>query len=150
MKTILKYQQLQEVKRNCNELQRPNTIRLFTVEWTDTAAVMVWVHKSISNRIDRYKLWNDRVIEPRLITQRGHLTILGVHAAREGREELNEGFYETLQKALDAVNKNDYTMVTGDMNNVTVRNNRVANIVGTNGEATLISNGKKTERFTHI
>ena len=25
-----------EIKRNCNELKRLNTIRLFTVEWTDT------------------------------------------------------------------------------------------------------------------
>jgi len=40
-------------------------------------------------------------------------------------------FYEALQKILDKVNKNDYIMLIGDMNA------RVANIVGTNGEATL-------------
>ena len=93
---------------------------------------MIWLHKSISNNIDHYTF----VIETKLKTQRGHLTILGVYAPTEGRDELNEEFYETLQKILDKVNKNDYIMLIGDMN-ARVGNNRVANIVGTNGEATL-------------
>jgi hypothetical protein len=40
------------------------------------------------------------------------------------------------------VNKNDYIMLIGDMN-ARVGNNRVANIVGTNGEATLNGKGRK-------
>ena len=94
------------------------------------SGVMIWIHKSISNKTDHYKFWNDRVIETRLKTQRGHLTILGVNAPTEGRDELNE-FYETLQKILDKVNKNDCIMFIGDMN-ARVGNNIVANIVGTN------------------
>jgi CRISPR/Cas system CSM-associated protein Csm2 small subunit len=31
----------------------------------------------------------------------------------EGREELSKGFYETLQKILDTVNNNDYTLLKG-------------------------------------
>jgi len=69
------------------------------------------------------------------------LTILGVYAPTEGRDELNEEFYETLQKILDKVNKNDYMMLTG------VGNKRVSNRVGTNGEATLNSNGRKLTDF---
>ena len=53
------------------------------------SGVMIWIHKSISIRIDHYKFWNDRVKETRRKTQRGHLTILGVYAPRERREELN-------------------------------------------------------------
>ena len=97
---------------------------------------MIWIYKSISNRIDHYKFWNSRVIETRLKTQTEHLTILGVHAPTEGREELNKEFYETLQKILNPVNKNDYIMLIGDMN-ARVGNNRAANIVGTNGDDTL-------------
>jgi len=41
------------------------------------------------------------------------------------RDELNEEFYEKLQKILDKVNKNDYIMLIGDMN-ARVGNNRVA------------------------
>jgi len=89
------------------------------------SGIMVWIHKSISNRMDHYKFWNDRVIETRLKTQRGHLTILGVYGMTEGTEELNEEFYETLQKILDKVNKNDYSMLIGDMN-ARVGNNRFA------------------------
>jgi len=96
---------------------------------------MIWIHKSISNKIEHYKFWNDRIIETRLKKQRGHLPILGIYASTEGRDELNDEFYETLQKVLDKVNRNDYIMLIGDMN-VRVGNNRVINIVGTNGEAT--------------
>ena len=80
------------------------------------SGVMIWIHKSISNNIDHYTFWNDRLIETRLKTQRGHLTTLGEYAPTEGRDELNEEFYETLQKILDKVNKNDYIMLIGDMN----------------------------------
>ena len=54
-----------------------------------------------------------------------------MYARTEGRDELNEEFYEKLQKVLDKVNKNDYIMLIGDMN-ARVGNKRVANIVGTN------------------
>ena len=57
-----------------------------------------------------------------------------------------KNFTETLQKILDKVNKNDYIMLIGDMN-ARVGSNRVANIVGTNGEATLNSNGRKLIDF---
>jgi len=80
------------------------------------SGVMIWIRKSISNKIDYYKFWNDRVIETRLKIQRGHLTILGVYAPTKVRDELNEEFYETLQKILDKVNKTDYIMLIGDMN----------------------------------
>ena len=106
-----------------------------------TRGVMILIHKSISNKIDLYKFWNDRIIETRLKTQLEHLTILGVYAPTEGRDELNEEFYETLQKLLDKVNKNNYIMLIGDMN-ARVGNNRISNIVGTNGEATLNSNSR--------
>jgi len=59
--------------------------------------------------------------------------------ARKVRDELNEEFYETLQKILDKVNKKEYIMLMGDAN-ARAGNNRFANIVGTNGEATLNSN----------
>jgi len=84
-----------------------------------------------------------------LKTQKLHITILAVYGVTECREELNEEFYDTLQKILHKVNKNDYIMLIGDMNG-RVGNNRVANIVGTNGEDTLNSNGEKLIDFWHI
>jgi hypothetical protein len=110
------------------------------------SAVMIWIHKAISDKIDRHKLWNDKVIETRLKTQTVHLTILAVYGVTEGREELNEVFCDTLQKILDKVNRKDYIMLIGDRNG-RVGNNRVANIVGTNGEATLNRNGRKLIDF---
>jgi len=77
----------------------------------DQSGDMIWIRKSISNKIDHYKFWNNRVIETKLKTQRGHLTILGVYALTEVRDELNEEFYETLQKMFDKLNKNNYIML---------------------------------------
>jgi len=71
---------------------------------------------------------------------------LAVYGVTEGREELNDEFYETLQQILDNVNKKDYIMLIGDMND-RVRNNRVANIVGTNGEDSLNRKGRKLIDF---
>jgi hypothetical protein len=51
----------------------------------DQSRVMIWIHKLISNKIDHYNFWNDRVVERRLKTRREHLTILGVYAPTEGR-----------------------------------------------------------------
>jgi hypothetical protein len=101
---------------------------------------MIWIHKSILNKLDHYKFWNDRVIDTRLETERGHLTILAVYTPTEGRDELYEQVYETLQNILHKVNKKDYIMLIRDMN-ARVGNNRVTNTVGTKGEATLNSNG---------
>jgi hypothetical protein len=39
------------------------------------SGVMIWNYKSISNRKDYFKFWNDKVTDTRLKTQRGHLTI---------------------------------------------------------------------------
>jgi len=54
------------------------------------SGVVIWIHRSISNKIDCYKFWNNRVIETRLETQRRHLTILAVCGLTEGGDELNE------------------------------------------------------------
>jgi hypothetical protein len=76
----------------------------------------------------------------------GHLTILAVCAPTGVRDEINEEFYETLQKILDKVNKNYYILLTLDVNG-RVGNNRVVNIVRTNGETALNIKGKKLIDF---
>ena len=60
----------------------------------------------------------------------------------EGREELNEEFYETLQKISDKVNKNDYMILICGIK-AKVENNKNTNVVGTNGEVILNNNCKK-------
>ena len=56
------------------------------------------------------------------------------------KAEMNQlkNFMKRYIKILDKVNKNDNIILIGDMN-ARVGNNIVANIVGTNGEATLIA-----------
>jgi len=69
-----------------------------------------------------------------------------VYGVTEGRDDISEEFYETLQKILDKVNKIYYLMLIRDTN-ATVGNNKVANIVGTNGAAILNSNVRKLIDF---
>ena len=48
----------------------------------------------------------------------------------EVQNELNEEFCEVLQKLIDIVDKNDYIILTGDMN-ARVENSSVENVRGT-------------------
>lgn len=72
-----------------------------------------------------------------------------VYVPTEGREELSEEFYETLQKIVDKVNKIEYIMSIGGMD-ARAGNNKGTNIMDTNGQAASNNNGKKAERFLHI
>ena len=60
------------------------------------SGVMIWIHKSISNKIVHYIFWNNRVIKTRLKTQRGHLTILGVHIMP--RQKLGMNYMKNFMK----------------------------------------------------
>jgi exonuclease III len=104
-------------KRNCKVLETENYTVLYSgVNRYNRGQFGVMIHKSTSIKIEYCKFWNDRIIETRIKINRGHLTIVGVYAPTGGREESNEEFYETLQKILDKVNKNNYIMLIVDMN----------------------------------
>jgi hypothetical protein len=68
--------------------------------------VMIWVHKSISKTVYHYRYWSDRILKIRCKINRGYLTILGLYAPEEGRQELTDDFYLQLQNIYDKVNKN--------------------------------------------
>jgi CRISPR/Cas system CSM-associated protein Csm2 small subunit len=78
--------------------------------------VMICVHKSFRYKIAYYKLLNNRNYCNKTKTHRGHLKILGVYVPIEGKKQNREEFYETLQNILDKVNKNDYIMLIGNLN----------------------------------
>jgi len=86
-----------EIARNQRDLTLYGYLQLVDRHTRGHSGFMLWIQKSISDKIGRYKFRKDRVIERRLKTQRGHLTALGVYAPTEGRDELNEELYETLQ-----------------------------------------------------
>jgi exonuclease III len=110
------------------------------------SGVMIWVHESIAKTTDYYNYWNDRIIEARFRINRGYLTILGLYAPEEGRQELSDEFYEQLQNILEKTNKNDYILMMGDLN-ARIGNITIMKIVGTDGEPTVNNNGKKLMDF---
>jgi len=56
------------------------------------------IYQKWTTRITNYSFVNDRIITARLKTKRGHITIIGVYAPEEGREEETRRFYKQLQK----------------------------------------------------
>jgi hypothetical protein len=70
---------------------------------TAQSRVMICVHKTMSTKIDYYKFWTERIIDVKLNINRGYVTVIGLHAPEEGREELSNTFYDKLQ---NVINKN--------------------------------------------
>jgi len=84
---------------------------------------------------------NDRIITVRLKTNRGHITIIGVYAPEEGREEETRRFYKQLQKEVDKYNKSDSLIISGDLN-ARVGNQPILDVVGTFAEDCVNRNGQ--------
>jgi hypothetical protein len=53
---------------------------------------MIRIHQTLAKMFDYYKFWNDRIIEARFGTNVGYVTILGLYAAEEGRNEEADKF----------------------------------------------------------
>mgnify|MGYP002224294368 CR=1 FL=1 len=134
---------LQGTKETQNYIMIYSGVSRFT---RGQSGVVILIHKSMAHRIEHYTFWTDRIIEVRLRINRGYLTVIGLYAPNEGKHKLTEEFYEKLQSIFDKVNKNDYILLTGDLNG-RVGNNNIKNVVGTNGENTLNSNGQKLIDF---
>jgi len=83
-----------------------------------------------TSRITSYSFVNDRTISVRLKTNRGHITIIGVYAPEEGREEETRRFYKQLQKEVDKYSKSDSLIISGNLN-ARVGNQPIPNVVGT-------------------
>ena len=69
----------------------------------------------------------------RFKSTRRHLTIIGVYAPEEGRNEETEYFYENLQKEVSKWNETDYVIISGDRN-ARIGNKAVPGVMGTYGE----------------
>ena len=87
---ILKYQELLKTKRNYKELKRPSTNCY--LQWSGQTHQQLWYGFT-----NRYHIKETTISSGTTELQKqdrkhkeGHLTILGVYAATEGREELNE------------------------------------------------------------
>ena len=110
-----------------------------------SGVALITDHKWTS-RITDYSLVNDRIITVRLKTNRGHMTIIGVYAPEEGREEETRRFYKHLQKEVDKYSKSDSLIISGDLN-ARVGNQPLPNVVGTFGEEHINRNGQTLREF---
>lgn len=111
------------------------------------AGVALLIHKSWKNKIHSYTCINERMIILRVKIERGYLTVLSIYAPEEGRDAETNKFYNLLQNTVDKINKNDYLILTGDFN-ARVGNTAIKGILGTNGEPTLNSNGRRLIDFS--
>ena len=99
-----------------------------------------------TSRITNYSFVNDRQITVLLKTNRRHITLIGVYAPEEGREEETRRLYEQLQKEVDSYNKRDSLIISGDLN-ARVGNQPIPDVVGTFGEDCVNRNGQTLREF---
>ena len=101
-----------------------------------------------TSRITDYSLVNDRIITVRFKTSRGHITIIGVYALEEGREEMRR-FNKLLQKGVDKYSKSDSLIISGDLS-ARVGNQLIPNVVGNFEEDCININGQTLREFASL
>jgi len=108
--------------------------------------VALIIDQKWTSQITNYSFVNDHIITVRLKTNRGHITITGVYAPEEGREEETRRFYKQLQKEVAKYNKSDSLIISGGLN-ARVGNQPIPNVVGTFGENCMNRNGQTLRDF---
>jgi len=116
------------------------------VSWWQSRCVCGRADDKWTSRITDYSFVNDRIITVRLKTNRGHITIIGVYAPEEGREEETRRFYKQLQKEVDKYSKSDSLIISGDLN-ARVGNQPIPNVVETLGEGYVDRKGQTLREF---
>jgi len=99
-----------------------------------------------TSQITNYSFVNDCVITVCLKTNRGHITMIGIYALEEGREEEMRHFYKQLQKEVNKYSKSDSLIISGDLS-ARVGNQPIPNVVGTFGEDCINRNGQTLREF---
>ena len=113
--------------------------------WAQSGIALIKDHKW-TFRITNYLFVNDRIITVCFKTNRGHITIIGVYAPEEGREEETRRFYKQLQKEVDKYSKSNSLITARDLN-ARVGNQPIPNVVGTFGEDCINRHRKTLREF---
>lgn len=110
------------------------------------SGVAILVDSKWKSKIEFYTYVDERILTIRLRIGRGHLTIIGVYAPANAKKEEIEMFYDTLQKVVQNVNKNDSLIISGDFN-ARIGNSPIPDIVGIFGEDVINSKGQELRQF---
>jgi len=80
------------------------------------AGIAVIIHRRLEKKTDNYNVWNESIIQTRIKTEWGYLSVLAVYAPKEGDEEGNELVYSRLQEITNKVQIPDYLVILGELN----------------------------------
>lgn len=87
---------------------------------------MVYMGKNYKENIVSYKIWFERMVEIKLKIENKVLTVLGVYAPEEGREE-SDDFYIGLQKSVQRYDEGKKKVIVVGNRNTRVGNKKIAN-----------------------
>lgn len=87
-------------------------------------------------------MWNESIIQTRIKTECGYLSVLAVHAPEEGDEEGNELVYSRLQEIMNKVQIPDYLVIMGNLN-ARVGIKKIQSAIGTHDEETVNRNSER-------
>jgi hypothetical protein len=110
------------------------------------SGVGIMMKRSLKKRIISYSWVNDRIVALKLRKDTSHCLIIGLYAPLDSRNEVNERFYTQLQKCIETARKNDYIMLTGDLN-ARVGNLTIPKLFRPHVEPVLNENGQKLRDF---
>lgn len=108
------------------------------------SGTMILVGKAHKDKISSYRIWTDRIVEATVNIKGNSITVVGVYAPEEGKEEESDEFYDSLQKVIQK--KTGITYIIGDLNARTGRRG-IKDITGPHGEDTVNRNGKRLIDF---
>lgn len=105
-------------KKGSGTMESGNYITIYSgVPKTErvSGGVMLYIYSKHRENIDSYNVCHERVISTRFHLKEGFLTIIGVYAPVEGREERSEKLYEYLKKTVQAVNPEENLVTVRDL-----------------------------------
>jgi hypothetical protein len=89
-----------------------------------------------------YTLWNESIIQTRIKTECGYLSVLAVYAPEESDEEGNKLVYSRLQEITNKVQIPDYLVIMGELN-ARVGIKKIQSALGTHDEGKVNRKSKR-------
>ena len=77
---------------------------------------MLCIHRTYKVCIQAYNIHHERIVSARMKFKNCFITIIGVYAPEEGRNEITDEFYEQLQRAIQQVHPDDSLIIASDFN----------------------------------
>jgi hypothetical protein len=114
-------------------------------QWAPSGRAIA-IRKDWKHTLQDYTWISDRIIETRIKVLNRNVTILGVHAPVEGKQQDTDEFFGELQQSMDTIGKKKNYILEGGFNG-RIGNHQILECLGTYGEQVTNHNGVALRDF---